>query len=218
VSGPRLLALGFAAVLALGVALWWFTRGTLEAPTVPRVPEQPIVAADQPPVPSEPPPSPRDEPIANPRPTTTAVRPSVPVPSMPVAPMVVPEGGSGSATRPQPVAQLTVIREATVPTDDLIRACIKQSGGKPSGRAILTFIVAKKHDATGDKIEVETTAVEEEGTTITNPELLECMHKTAYAMKFPIGEGSRAVFAKRRVTMDNGILSENWVYEWGQIR
>jgi hypothetical protein len=217
VSGARLLILGFLAVLAMGVALWWFTRTTPGAP-VQLEPAKPVVATERPVAPTEPrtevhevtpaPPAPAPLPTA---------RPSVPVPVMPVIP-VVPEAGSGSAVKPQPVAILTVIREATVPTDDLIRDCIAKSGQKPSGRATLTFIVAKKHDATGDKVEVETTGFEEEGTTITNPELLECMHKTAYAMKFPVGEGSRAVFAKRHVTMDNGILSENWVYEWGQIR
>lgn len=214
----KLLALGFLAVLALGVALWWFIHGATTPPTLHA--ESTATVAENEPAPAPPPQSPhtmgRDGTLALPKRTDTTGPASQP--ALDPGPPAIPEGSGSGSAKPMPVAQLTVIREATVPTDDMIRDCIKKSGLKPSGTAILTFILAKKHDASGDKIVTETTGVEEDGTTITNPDLIECMHKTAYAMKVPLGEGTRAVFAKRRVVMDNGILSENWVYEWGQIR
>lgn len=219
VSGTtKLLTLGFAGVLAMGVALLWFTRDTAATPTVALPVKQPVAerAPAGQPAPSSPSP---DGTVEIPKPAD-GVRPVVaaaptlvtPTRTAPDEPMV------GSNGRLIGVVSRSILQESLVPTHDLVIECIRKSGLKPTGEAIMTFTVAKNRDKGGERIEVETTGVEEEGTTITNPELIECLHKTALAMKFPPNPSSTAVWAKRKIVLENGVLNANYVFEHGYIR
>jgi len=122
--------------------------------------------------------------------------------------------------RPVPVASVQVLRAATIPTDNAIRQCVLDSGLKEvTGQVVTTYIVAKKKDKNGvATTQVEDTGFEEEGTTITNAALIECLHKTAYKMTFPETKSSVAVWARRRIDLDKGVLASNYVFEWGRIR
>lgn len=220
VSGTtKLLTLGFAGVLAMGMALLWFTRDTAATPTVAPPPVKPPVAERAPtglPTPSNPSP---DKTVEIPKPAdgvhpVVAVAPSLVTPTRtaPDEPMV------GSNGRLIGVVSRSILQASLVPTHELVVECIHKSGLKPTGEAIMTFTVAKTRDKGGERIEVETTGFEEEGTTITNPELIECLHKTALAMKFPPSPSSTAVWAKRKIVLENGVLNANYVFEHGYIR
>ncbi len=122
--------------------------------------------------------------------------------------------------KPVPVASLEVLRAANAATDALIQDCINKSGVTGlTGSVVLTFLVARKREKTGEfSVAVEDHGFEEEGNTIKNPELVDCMQKTALAMKFPPNKSPIAVAAKRRVEIANNEMKVNFVYEWSRIR
>jgi hypothetical protein len=219
-----LLLAGFAVVLAGSVVLLRFATRSDDATAGTGGGSAPQPAA---PAPSEPaavtPSAPADawsQTVAIPQPSKPR---SVGLPEI-ASQVALPTDDEGieydARGKPIPVANLGQIRKATVPTDNMIRQCIIDSGVKGlTGKAVLTFTVAKKRDNNGQEVvETESTGFEEEGTTIDNAALLECMHKTAFKMKFPPSKSPVAVWARRRINVENNELNENWVFEFGRIR
>ncbi len=192
----KLLAIGFVGLFVLAALLWHFTQRAMTAPSV----DAPHVATERPVVSAT---VPVDAPPPLPLPADAT-------PPNPLLPM-----RSNGPTIP--VASLTAIRTANAGTDELVRACIAASNSKPTGKVVLTFLVVQKHDAGGDRVVVESSGFEEQGATLTDPALIDCLHKTAFAMKLAPSAGDHAVFAKRRVVIDHGVLAENWVFE-GRMR
>ncbi|HEU0033493.1 MAG TPA: hypothetical protein VFQ53_22835 [Kofleriaceae bacterium] len=222
-AGGKLLLVGFAIVLAAGVLLLKFVGGGDDRPVaIASEPMKPVV--DEAPAPS-----PTVTPTGTPPPRTAAI-PGAPAATGSVgaatAPTLAPSApGSaddgvmiGSNGRPIPIASLSVLRAKGAVTDSMIVDCINKYGKTTTGKAVLTFIVGK-HKVNGvDKIEVESTGIDDDGTTIQNQDLLECMHKTANAMTFDPSPSSIAVWGKRRITLDNGNITENYIYDYGHIR
>lgn len=216
------MILGFVVVLASGVALWRFvltgeatakvvvaptpsapTPDAMPAPATPGVAVTPDARVQEPAVVSLPPP--RQPAMAEPA----------------VAPVSEEDQVEYVDGKPVPVASIKVIRDATIATNGPLQDCIDKSGIKGlTGKAMLTFIVARKREKTGEfGVAVEDTGFEEEGTTmLEHPELLECMHKTALAMQFPANKSPVAVWAKRRIEILNGILQVNYVSDWKRVR
>lgn len=121
---------------------------------------------------------------------------------------------------PIAVADLDVLRAASPPTDPLVRECIAKHGGKAvTGTLITTYTVARKREKDGSfSVHTESTGYEEEGSTITDPELIDCLVKTANEMKWPKSNSPVATWARRRIVVENGVMGENWVLKHGYIR
>jgi hypothetical protein len=119
------------------------------------------------------------------------------------------------------ITDIDGLREANAPTDALVRECIAKHGGAAvSGTLMTTYIVARKKAPSGTfKVEVETTGYEEDESTIRDPELIECVHKTALAQKFATNNNSPvATWARRKIDIKDGELTWNWVIKHGYIR
>jgi hypothetical protein len=151
-------------------------------------------------------------PVANPGKTTGETSPR---PTMAVAP----NGSDTTPRRPDGVpiglADRGQMQTAIVGTDPQINACIAQHGGKAiNGTLMTTFIVARVKDKSGaSKVGVETTSYEEDGSTITDPKLIECLHTSAMAAVLPQADVGVAVAAKRKIVIKNGDLEANYVYQ-----
>ena len=183
----------------------------------------------------------RSEPVApraeSPRAPETAANPSVEPPpgsagsaASPRAPAASPRpmiasAGGGPAEEveldakgnPIPVATLPTLRRVAATTDDLARACLAKFGTTASGKVTVSYVVARKVEAGESIIATESSNAEDDGTTIDNPELVECLHKTAFAMKFPPAKSSLAVVAKRRFVIEKGVLAESLVLQFSRI-
>lgn len=100
----------------------------------------------------------------------------------------------------------TQLHAQTAAVEPLVRACVDKavaSGLSPSGKAFLTYIVAKQ----GDEYVIEDTSYDSEQTTLQNHELLECLHQTAKAMKFVgLPRRSKAIVVTRSVELENGAV------------
>lgn len=103
----------------------------------------------------------------------------------------------------------TQLRAQTAAVEPLVVKCVEAdvaAGHSPTGKAMLTYIVAQH----GDKVTVEQTGVDEDKTTLQGPELLECLHSTSLAMKFEgLPREAEALVVSRSVTLDHGKLTEN---------
>ena len=122
---------------------------------------------------------------------------------------------------PIAVADLDILRDTAATTDYQVLDCINQHGGKDvTGQVITTYLVARKKDEKTGKYTtvVESSGFEEDGTTITDPKLVECMHKTAHLMKFPPSDSPVAAWVRRRITVKEGRLGDNWVFQHGYIK
>lgn len=79
------------------------------------------------------------------------------------------------------------------------------AGARPTGTAILTYIVAKR----GDKVEVEDTGFDIEKTTLQQDGLVECLHQTAKAMKFEgLPREAEGLYVTRSITLESGAINE----------
>jgi hypothetical protein len=217
-SGKLLIA-GFGVLLVVGVALWQMAK-TGEATASGALPKPaPEVAGEPAPTKLEPAaaggaaaPAPASAPAR-----TTTPRPSIAANIPAPAEEEIPRRPDGKVIG---VADLDVLREANAPTDDLVRACLAKFGdASVNGTLMTTFVVARKKDPNGGfKVEVETTGIEEDDSTIKEPAaLVECMHKTALAMKFPVNTSPLATWARREMTVKDGVLTLNWVIKHGYI-
>ena len=154
---------------------------------------------------------------AAPRPTTgrspTATAPVMPteqVAAGEVAPTILdPRTG-----KPPAAANMAALREQSLAVAPLLDECVAKSGAKPTGKVVLTYTVAPQ----GDQAVIESTGVDYDESSITDEPLLECLHKTAYGMKFAYVPGSDAVAARRTVTLADGAVVENRVIGFSYLR
>ncbi len=121
---------------------------------------------------------------------------------------------------PIAVADLDVLREAAPATDPLVKDCIAKHGGKSvTGTLITTYVAARHREKDGTfSVHTESAGFEEEGSTLTDPELVDCLVKTANEMKYPKSGSPVATWARKRIVIENGVLGENWVLLHGYIR
>jgi hypothetical protein len=197
---------GTAAVLVALIVLWQSIRSDT---TPAAVPPQPQDHAAQPAAPTAPTTSPtaaRTPPRAPASSVSTGPRP---VPTMPAP-------APAAADTPPPPRDNNQglefggkqLHAQTKAVEPLVRECVEKaaiSGLRPSGSAMLTYIVAKR----GDKFQIEDTGIDNEKTTLDNEGLLECLHQTAKGMKFEgLPRGAQEIYAARRVTIENGKITE----------
>ena len=67
------------------------------------------------------------------------------------------------------------------------------------------------------QLAIEATSVQDEDTLAGFPELLDCMHRTAYALMLdnkPIPELGTPIYVRRHVRIDNGALAENTFFDF----
>ncbi len=113
------------------------------------------------------------------------------------------------------VTQMRALIEANA---GKVNECLAQAaanGDRPTGDATLTFIAARR----GDKIVIEDTSVDSEGTTLKSDALLDCLHQTSKAMTFEgLPREAAAVFITRSVSVENGTLAANKFVKFSYIR
>lgn len=102
----------------------------------------------------------------------------------------------------------TQLRAQNAAVEPLVRECVAKaaaSGQRPTGTALLTYVVAKH----GSRYEIEDTSFDSDETTIDQGPLLDCLHKTAKAMKFEgLPRRSQALVVTRRVKLEGGAITE----------
>jgi hypothetical protein len=100
------------------------------------------------------------------------------------------------------------LRAQTAAVEPLVRECVEKavtSGLRPSGKAVMTYVVEKQ----GEKYVVEDTGFDSEETTLQNQGLVECLHRTARAMKFEgLPRRAESILVTRSVTLEDGAVSE----------
>ena len=102
----------------------------------------------------------------------------------------------------------TQLRAQAKAVEPLVRECVEKAnagGVKPTGNALLTYVVAKH----GDKYEVEDTSFDADQTTLPQESLVTCLSETAKAMKFVgLPREAEALVVTRSVKIENGALTE----------
>jgi hypothetical protein len=213
--GGRALAAGAIALIALMAALWF---------TVMRDPGAQDVdppAASKAPAPVEQPPAPpvrpsaeatararipkRLPPVIHGPPPSRSGEASAPAPSL----------GSGDAgAGPYPFN--LALSDQVIGTEKEILECAEKSaktGKRLDGMAAVSFTLANKNG----KIVVETTGVEYD--TMGNNAATDCMREAAKAMILEtLPEGAEALVGYRKVVFKDGVLKENWLTEFSQVR
>ncbi len=113
---------------------------------------------------------------------------------------------------------ITQMRAQVAANEPKVVECLAQAastGDRPTGDATLTFIAARR----GDKIVIEDTGVDRDGTTIASEPLLECLHATSKSMTFAgLPREAEAVFVTRTVKVEAGGLVESKVVKFSYIR
>jgi hypothetical protein len=205
------------ALVVIVIALWRFTM-TDEARSA-TLDKSADVARTDDTKPASPGTTPRD------KPATVAVTPGKPAgdpsrPTMAVAPAPTDDTPRRPDGVPIGLADRGQMQTAVVATDPQLNDCIAKHGGKAiNGTLITTFIVARVKDKSGaSRIGVETTGYEEDGSTITDPKLVECLHQSAMAMQLPPADVGVPVAAKRKLIIKDGDLQANYVYEQSYLR
>lgn len=170
---------------------------------------------------------------AQPEPTPLPSMPAPSAPSAPAAPAPAPVGPAPAAApnapelpaiaqpvtpaeKHPPIANNRLLRAQIVAVRPQVEACGKAAGDKANGTAVLTYMVTpdkKKQD-----VVIEQTGVDDDGTTITDQPLLDCLKDTAKDMKFTYVPDTDGVFAFRRVKFDNGSLVENAYVKFHYMR
>lgn len=162
--------------------------------------------------------------------TSAARDPKIPLPALgapartpPVSPTESPAEATGigivttaspDAKKRPPIANKPMLRDQNIAVEALVAECVAKATGKTDGTANLTFIVAPK----GKDAVVETTDVDRDTTTIDNEPLVECLHKTALQMKFSYVADSDAVVARRKITIEQGKVTENTLVSFSYLR
>jgi hypothetical protein len=200
-----MVAGGMALLVAL-VVLWQSTRSEAVAPTPAPSAEQsaaPAPASASTPATGAPasraaPPRPGAVPV----PGRRAIGPASSEPTAEEAPRPAVDDGQNLQFGSK---QLHAQTRAVEP---LVRECVDKAviaGTRPSGTALLTYIVAKK----GDKLVIDHTGYDEEKTTLQHATLLECLHQTAKAMTFEgLPRDAQEIYAARRVVLVDGKITE----------
>jgi hypothetical protein len=201
-----LMVAGTAAVLVALVVLWRSIRSDTAAPALPMQSQE---RAAQPTPPATTPSSPTAARTPNRAPASGVSAGPRPVPAMPAPAPTAPDTQAPPRDNNQGLEfggkQLHAQTKAVEP---LVRECVEKAaitGVRPTGSAMLTYIVAKR----GDTFKIEDTGIDNEKTTLDNEALLECLHQTAKAMKFEgLPRGAQEIYAARRVTLENGKITE----------
>ena len=212
------LAAGFAALLLLAIGLVQLTR---EARETPKASDRAMPAsrqADAPvsrPAPGEPvsraaPAAPRELHAATaPRAHTMPTRPPELAPPV-SARREVKRDADGKLV---PIIAVQDLRDRVPLSDAPMKACIERSGQRPTGTAMLNFMVGPQNN----KVVIEATGVQDEETLAAYPDLLECMHRTASVL-LPEGrsvpELGTSILIRRRVRIENGTLTENSIFNF----
>lgn len=213
------LVVGSAVLLALAIGLVQLTRSVRDAPAPPAPPAPATAVAAA--VPSAP------APVPVPARTSAArERPAVPsAPSHSASPTRQPElaitprlGLSRELKRDAnghlvPIITMKELRAQVDRTDPLMKACLARSGQRPTGKATLGFTVAPMNG----QLAIESTGVLDDDTLAAYPELLECMHRSAYALVVdgkPIPELGTPIYVRRHVRVENGELVENTFFDF----
>jgi hypothetical protein len=112
-----------------------------------------------------------------------------------------------------PIITMNELRAQIDRTEPLMKACIARSGQRPTGKATLNFTVAPMNN----QLAIETTGVQDDDTLAPYPELLECLHRSAYALVVdgkPIPELGTPIYVRRHVRLENGELVENTFFDF----
>ncbi len=225
VSGSAKLLVAGAVVLAgLAVVLLKFLDGPATASPVVHVRKpEPVAKTETPKADAaptvhttHPTPEPTPNVAPSPAPERPAIAPPVLAPTTPNEdPIVYDDRGLALTVIDKPK-----LATALVSVDNKLRECIVKNGfTRGSGEAILRFIVAKHKDEKGARIVTESSSYEDEGTTIKDEKLLECMHKTAFDIVYPPApKVGIPIWAKRKVVIENGMLRANVLVNLGRIR
>lgn len=211
------LAAGFAVLLALAIALVTLTRGGGDVAVEPAAitpgaeARTPAAAAAGAPVS---PATPR-APGAGASAPAASRRLGTPGPQPQLGPSL---GRSRELKRDAnghlvPIITMRELRAQIERTTAPMQACIAQSGQRPSGKATLSFTVATMNG----QLAIETTGVQDEDTLAAYPELLDCLHKSAYALvvdRTPVPALGTPIYVRRHVRIDQGELVENTFFDF----
>jgi hypothetical protein len=212
------LVVGGAVLLALAIGLVQLTRSVREAPVPPApAPTAAAVAPSAAPAAPAPPPgrtsAARERPAIPSAPSHSA--PPARQPELAIAPQL---GLSRNLKRDAnghlvPIITMKELRAQIDRTDPLMKACIARSGQRPTGKATLSFTVAPMNG----QLAIESTGVLDDGALAAYPELLECLHRSAYALVVdgkPIPELGTPIYVRRHVGLENGELVENTFFDF----
>jgi hypothetical protein len=213
-----LFALGIALVLVLVVGLWQLTRrDPPQAPPVRRAEVARVAPAPAPAV-SEPAPTsaPRVAP-PRPRPPTPIERAPDPVPAGSAAePVELKRDANG---RLSPLVSLADLRALLPTLEEPMKNCIEHTAPHATGKATLNFTISTKDN----KLAVESTGVVDDASLAAFPELVTCLHQSAYM--FNVGITERAIpelgnpmVVRRQVQLDNGEIRENAISDFSYQR
>ena len=205
-------AAGFVVVIALAIGLLRLTR---EATQVGSRPPEAHAPTSAPPAPAASPVAEQPAPSAPP----IAAREHLAAGSAPRGHLATPELAGAPVSLHQelkrdenghlvPIIPLRELQAQLPLAGAAMKACLERSGQRPTGTAMLSFTVAAK----GTKLVIDTTGVQDEETLAGNPELLECMHRTANALVldgYAVPELGTPIYVRRRVRLDNGVLAED---------
>jgi hypothetical protein len=213
------LVVGGAVLLALAIGLVQLTRSAEESPVRSQrtaSASAPVAASTQPAAP------PVTQPAAPPgAPRERAAMPSASSSARARQPelTVVPRLGLSRELKRDanghlvPVITMKELRAQVERTDPLMKACIERSGQRPTGKATLGFTVAPVNG----QLAIEATGVLDDDTLTAYPDLLECMHRTAYAFVVdgkPIPELGTPIYVRRHVRLEAGELVENSLFDF----
>ena len=216
-ASKLVLVAGFIVVLALGIGLVQLTRSATQASAPPLPGHGPTTA----------PRAPAAEPSASGAPPIAA-REHHPVATTPHGPatmsvrrpeLTAPQPGFDRQLKRDangklvPIISLNELREQFAVTDAPMKACIERSAKRPTGKATLSFTVAAK----SNKLVIETTGVQDEETLAGYPELLDCMHQTAKVLVLDgrsVPELGTAIYVRRHVRLEDGVLAENSIFNF----
>jgi hypothetical protein len=210
----RSAALAIASVLLLGgmVALRCSladdeTAATTPPPRVTEATPQPAPAPlPEMPAPAAPTPAVRAPAPSGPAATAAPNAPELPAPAQPFTP----------AEKHPPIANNRLLRAQILAVAPQVEACGKAAGDKANGTAVLTYMVTPEKQK--QDVIIEQTGVDDDGTTITDQPLLDCLKDTAKDMKFKYVPDADGVFAFRRVKFDAGKLVENAYVKFHYMR
>jgi len=135
------------------------------------------------------------------------------------APSVVPEpegnGPPGTLANTKNLDYgATQMRYQTLGVEPAVRKCVADAPGKPTGDAVVTFVVAHH----GDKYVIEDTGVDTDKTSLQDQKLLDCLRETARGMTFVgLPREAEAVVIMRSIKVESGVLTEHKLSSFSYI-
>jgi hypothetical protein len=216
-ASKLVLTVGFVAVLVLAIGLVQLTRSATQA-SAPTLPSHGPAAT--PPAPAGEAPAAGAPPIAAREHHPATTTPHAPATMSVRRPeLAAPQAGFDRQLKRDangklvPIITVKELKEQFAVTDAPMKACLERSAKRPTGKATLSFTVAAKDH----KLVIETTGVQDEETLAGDPELLECMHRTAKALVLegrPVPELGTAIYVRRHVRLEDGVIAENSIFNF----